>query len=208
MHDYSIDRHPKEKIIFVLAFLAIASAPKISGEINSVLIEAKAQGWITSAPVVAIPVFLLFVLLYLLFDRFLWRVKPFRSFFLVPDLNGDWECDGRGILKEGNQVDYPWQGRIAITQSWSKISISMSAGQSNSDSVSASISHVSGRGFRVLYHYRNEPKPGEDELQIHHGSAELMIDEDCETGSGYYFTDQHRSTVGTMTLRRINADGE
>ena len=27
MHDYSIDKHPKEKILFVLAFIAITIAP-------------------------------------------------------------------------------------------------------------------------------------------------------------------------------------
>ena len=208
MHDYSIDRHPKEKIIFGLAFVAIAAAPAISERLNNCLVSLETTGWISSPPIIAIPVFALFVLVFLLFDQYLWRVQWFRRMFMIPDLNGNWVCDGCGILKNGEKVEYPWEGRIVITQSWSRISVSMSAGQSGSESVSASISRISGRGFRLLYHYINHPKPGEEELNIHHGTAEVVFDDDCDSAEGFYFTDQHRSTVGTMTLKKEDRDAE
>jgi len=71
MHDYSIDKHPKEKILFFLAFIAITAAPLIKELADSLisLLEAN-TGW-SSAPVVAVPVFGLFAGLYFLFDKYL-----------------------------------------------------------------------------------------------------------------------------------------
>ena len=94
MHDYSIDRHPKEKVLFLLALIAIIAAPLVKGlaEYLVSLLEVS-TGW-SSAPVVAVPVFGLFGGLYFLFDRFLWKITFLRKLLLVPDLNGKWVCAG------------------------------------------------------------------------------------------------------------------
>jgi hypothetical protein len=48
MHDYSIDRHPKEKILFFLAFAAIATAPYINKLFAIAAEELKiGLGWVT-----------------------------------------------------------------------------------------------------------------------------------------------------------------
>ena len=164
--------------------------------------DVSARGWISSPPIVAIPVFLLFVLLLWLFDTKLWRIEIFRHVFLLPDLNGKWSCAGKTRLKNGTQANYEWSAEIEIVQSWTRMSVSVVAGQSTSESIAASICHLPGRGYQLLYNYRNHPKAGESELQIHYGAAELLFDETCGHGEGHYFTDQHRSTVGTMALTR------
>ena len=70
--------------------------------------------------------------------------------------------------------------------------------------MSASIYHDQGVGYRLLYQYKNEPRVGEEELQIHTGSVEMDFDEVCRVGQGHYFTDSHRNTVGVMDVKRRN----
>ena len=202
MHDYSIDRHPKEKVLFLLALIAIIAAPLVKGlaEYLVSLLEVS-TGW-SSAPVVAVPVFGLFGGLYFLFDRFLWKITLLRKLLLVPDLNGKWVCAGCTSLKNGEPVNFDWNSVVSITQSWSKILIHLKTSQSESKSISASIYHEAGVGYRLLYQYNNKPNADELDLSNHSGSAELLFSEDIESASGSYYTDRHRTTVGTMRLRR------
>lgn len=173
MHDYSIDKHPKEKVLFFLALVAITSAPIIKelAEYLVSLLEVS-TGW-SSAPVVAVPVFGLFAGLYFLFDKYLWKISWFRKVLLVPDLNGKWRCNGHTNLKNAEQVDYDWNATVSITQSWSKILIHLNTSQSESKSISASIYHEAGVGYRLLYQYNNKPNANELDLNNHSGSAEL-----------------------------------
>ena len=202
MHDYAIDRHPKQKILFLLAFIAIMATPYLNSALVAVATKVGlADGWITTVGTV-LPVWGSFALVYLVFDRYLWKCAMLRRVLLVPDLNGEWECSGRTVLKEGKAVEFKWTGTVTISQSWSKILVHLRTPQSSSRSMSASISHDQGVGYRLLYQYKNEPKAGEAELQIHTGSVEMDFDEVCRVGDGHYFTDRHRNTVGTMELKR------
>ncbi len=202
MHDYSIDKHPKQKVLFFLALVAITSAPIIKelAEYLVSLLEVS-TGW-SSAPVVAVPVFGLFAGLYFLFDKYLWKISWLRKVLLVPDLNGKWRCNGHTNLKNAEQVDYDWNATVSITQSWSKILIHLNTSQSESKSISASIYHEAGVGYRLLYQYNNKPNANELDLNNHSGSAELLFTEDTVSASGSYYTDRHRTTVGTMILER------
>jgi hypothetical protein len=202
MHDYSIDRHPKEKILFVLAFAAISAAPLLNGLIDGVVTYLEVNtGW-SSPPITAIPVFVLFVGIYMLFDRYFWKLRWFRKFLLVPDLNGRWACTGQTTLKNGVPATNDWSGEITITQSWSKILVHLKTDNSQSKSISASLFHEVGVGYTLLYQYNNDPTADQLDLGKHSGSAEVLFSEDCAIGIGNYFTDQHRRTVGTLKIRR------
>ncbi|MDH5647774.1 MAG: hypothetical protein OEZ01_17315, partial [Candidatus Heimdallarchaeota archaeon] len=99
MHDYSIDRHPKEKVLFVLAFAAISVAPLLNNLVQHLSVSLKAStGW-GLPPITAIPVFGLFFGIYFLFNKYLWKWLWLRKFLLVPDLNGKWKCSGQNTLK-------------------------------------------------------------------------------------------------------------
>jgi hypothetical protein len=203
MHDYSIDRHPKEKILFALAFFAITAAPLINDGISALIVQLNQAGIFRASVITAIPVFLVFSAIYFAFDRVLWKVAILRKVLLVPDLNGRWTCTGRTTLQGGQPANLDWNAEITITQSWSRILIHLRTQQSESKSIAASIFHESGVGYRVLYQYTNRPGADQLELRDHSGAAELRFDEACIAGEGYYFTDRHRSTVGTTKLRRI-----
>jgi len=135
-------------------------------------------------------------------EKYLWKIYWLRKVLLVPDLNGKWICKGHTNLKNAEVVDYDWEATISITQSWSKILIHLKTKQSESKSISASIYHEYGVGYRVLYQYNNRPNADEMDLSNHSGAAELLFSEDTESAFGSYYTDRHRTTVGIMSLKR------
>lgn len=202
MHDYSIDNHPKEKILFALAFIAITVAPILNVAVKAGLGEVEGLSGIPAPPVTAIPVFSLFFGLYHLFNQKLWKSAWVRKVLLVPDLNGTWICKGETKLKNAEKANFQWEGKIVVTQSWSKILVHLQTQTSSSKSVSASIFHDKGVGYRLQYFYRNDPTPAALDLNKHDGFAEILFSEDCRSGEGNYFTDQHRQTVGTLIVTR------
>jgi hypothetical protein len=56
--------------------------------------------WITSMPTLAWPLSLgaTFAALFWLVDSVLWRARPFKPLFGIPDLNGTWEATGISML--------------------------------------------------------------------------------------------------------------
>lgn len=200
MHDYSIDQHPKQKIIFGLSFLAIVVAPWI----NRLLSLLSDQIPFISSPVVSsIPVFGLFMGIFWLFDNKLWKHEFIRRFLLVPDLNGKWKVHGRTVSKEGEAVSIDWSGELSITQSWSKMVMRLVTKTSTSESKSASIVRKEGDGYHVTYHYENRPNVDSANLLFHIGTAEIKFDASCQNGSGFYYTSKERTTTGSMKLERI-----
>lgn len=203
MHDYSIDRSPKVKVLFALTLAAVVGAPignAYMRDLAGYLGLSPAGGGIA---LTSVSVFSLFSLLYWIFNRYCWKWRWLRHLLLVPDLNGTWTCAGKTTLKNGEPMDFDWNATVNITQSWSHILIHLKAKQSESKSTAASICHEAGVGYRLIYTYANSPDASNTELQKHAGLAEFVVDEDGERAEGSYFTDQHRLTVGTMKLRKV-----
>ena len=69
MHDYSIDNHPKEKILFALAFIAIVSAPILNSTAQAILDSVGKNTGLNSITITVIPVFGLFGFLYCVINR-------------------------------------------------------------------------------------------------------------------------------------------
>lgn len=199
MHDYSIGKNPKETVLFILALVAVFFTPKLNSFIQELGIST---GWYT-ATATTVSVFVWFGLVYWFFNKHLWKCAWLRKFLLVPDLDGKWLVEGMTVLKNGSKADFKWDGTITVTQSWSKILIHLQTNQSASKSVSASIHHVDGIGYTLLYQYENAPAADQLELAKHSGSVELLFDLECLSAEGHYYTDQHRNTIGTMKLRKV-----
>jgi hypothetical protein len=202
MHDYSIDKHPKQKILYVLAFTAITIAPWATRAIDTGLRSTGAYFGIAAPVVNAIPVATVFAVIFWCFDKYLWRWRAFRRLFLIPDLNGTWSVMGASLWRDGETVSEAWSGKIVIVQSWSKISIRLSTANSASQSVAASLSHEPGAGYRLLYQFKNDPGASHAELRPHAGTTDLLFVETCVSAKGHYFTDQNRRTVGEVQLER------
>lgn len=138
-------------------------------------------------------------LLYWIFDRHAWRLAAIGRALKVPDLSGRWVVEGISLDRVPQT---PWSGTITIVQSWDKLRVHLETGQSSSDSVAAALLHDEAAGYRLMYHYRNQPRIGETELTAHHGFAELTFSTDGTAATGEYFNGRGRNTYGTMTLRK------
>ena len=143
----------------------------------------------------------LYLGLYWLFNSKIWKWPSISKFINVPDLSGEWDCQGRGKNKDG--VLTAWEGKIKIFQSWDKVHIRLKTEQSSSDSIAASIIYDGESGYRLVYNYRNEPRIDEEELRQHMGFAEFSFNENLDAADGEYFNGRGRNTFGTMKIRKI-----
>lgn len=143
-----------------------------------------------------------FGVLYWIFNRYAWRWRYPGSLLKVPDLSGDWHCDGQTLNPDGSP-SYAWEGRVTIVQSWDKLRIRLKTRQSGSNSITAALIYDEADGYKLLYNYRNDPRAGQAELKSHLGFGELVFAKDLQTAEGEYFNGHGRFTGGTMRLRRV-----
>lgn len=139
--------------------------------------------------------------LYWYFDRYAWRWTGLGRLLKVPDLRGEWSCEGR-TLNPDRTIKYEWTATVNIVQSWDKLRVRLKTSQSGSNSIAAALVHDEVDGYILLYHYQNDPRIGEAELKSHRGFASLTFSKDCRKAEGEYFNGHGRNTFGTMTLQR------
>jgi hypothetical protein len=161
-------------------------------------------GWIDSIPQVILwpaTASAIYLILYWLFDRHIWKVRHVADLLKVPNLAGKWHCDGR-TLNADKSIVMEWRADIIIVQSWDRFRVRLKGQQSGSNSTSAALLYDEIDGFRLLYSYRNDPFPGELDIGGHRGFAELIFSKDLKTAEGEYFNGQGRFTFGLMTLTK------
>ncbi|RFB78660.1 Cap15 family cyclic dinucleotide receptor domain-containing protein [Methylovirgula sp. 4M-Z18] len=142
-----------------------------------------------------------FTLLSWFLNRYAWKWTPLGQLLKVPDLSGEWMCQGETIASAGNPGGQ-WQAKITIVQSWDKIRVRLKTHQSGSNSESAALVCDEADGYRLFYSYRNYPKIGEADLASHRGFAEIIFDKNLRSADGEYFNGHGRYTFGTMKLQR------
>lgn len=138
---------------------------------------------------------------HLAFEKWVWKHRVVQTLLGVPDLNGEWDCQGVTKDEDGN-VTHNWSATVTITQTWEKIRVYLKTGQSSSRSKSASLVKEPGHGYVLMYSYQNEPRIGEPELRAHVGYCELYLNEGLTRAEGDYFNNKGRITFGRMTLTR------
>ncbi|MGL4032722.1 Cap15 family CBASS effector [Kosakonia cowanii] len=142
----------------------------------------------------------IYIGLYYLFNSRWWKSPKISRLLNVPDLSGEWDCQGQGKNMAGDE--FQWSAVIKIFQSWDKVHIRMDTLQSGSDSVAASIVYDEGVGYRLIYNYRNDPRINETHLNSHMGFAEFTFSQDMKSADGEYFNGRGRNTFGTMKIVR------
>ncbi|WP_081002737.1 Cap15 family cyclic dinucleotide receptor domain-containing protein [Stutzerimonas nitrititolerans] len=144
-----------------------------------------------------------FAILYTLFNKTVWKWPWAVKYLKVPDLSGEWLCNGTTLDASGNPV-HNWEANVYICQTWDKIRVRLKTRQSGSNSITAALVYDEADGYRLLYNYRNDPNPGEAALRGHVGSANLLFTKSLDGAAGDYFNGYGRPTYGRMELRRKN----
>lgn len=197
MHEYTTSYHDRKLAYYLLAILS-----SIVGIGVSFLLDAISD---TSGIAIAAPSgLLLFGMLFLLFDRFVWRWSRLYKFGLVkiPDLNGDWTA-----------VIYSFRGKkieaaVKIYQTYSKISIYLKTAKSDSLSQMAAIDMVSPNMFILRYEYSAEFKRDEAaNILRHYGVTCVRLKSNdhrfLENHSANYYTEERRDSHGEITFSRV-----
>lgn len=141
----------------------------------------------------------IYAALYWFFDRHVWKVGPIAKLLKVPNLSGKWKCEGIP-LDGGNAV--PWRGEMHIIQSWDRIRVHLGTEHSVSNSIAAALLHDAAEGYRLFYHYRNQPRVAKSDMAPHHGFAEIVFAADEQSGEGDYFNGRGRNSFGTLKINR------
>lgn len=198
MHPYSTNSPIPPKHIAMLMLAAVM----ISAAIGAAAQAVNARwGWALGG----VSSMTLFGVLHFFFDRVAWKWRWLRRILLVPDLNGEWACEGRTAWKNGKPESFEWNAGVTVRQSWSKITIVLRTTQSASESIAASLYCVPGQGYRLIYHYENKPRVDQPDIARHSGLCDLLIAENAESAEGEYFTGKDRVTAGAMRLKRKGA---
>lgn len=151
--------------------------------------------WWLDAPAV----FGFYGLLYSLYDRWLWRVLPFRLVHGIPNLNGRYKVT---IRSSHDDHVKPIEASAAIVQSWSQISIRLETETSSSTNGVAWLSDAPGEGFTITYVYTNKPESGAPaRLRGHEGTASVTFDPNGR-GVGSYYSGRDRKKHGSLLFER------
>ncbi len=191
MHSYQTDVDKRNKPLWWMMGIATVITATLSNWLNSIEINSIIKNFIPAPSA-----FFIFLILYWVFDNWLWRHPFFRLLFGIsePDLAGEW----KGKLKSKPHRK-TFDITLCIKQRWSKISIAISFDKSTSSSFSAAI--LCAQALPVLiYNYNNIPHDRESDTMTRHiGTAELVL---CNrnTLTGTYFNSGDRNTEGSIAV--------
>ena len=185
MHEYTIKRPLKIRIIFLIALLSITLSQFIN---QFVPIAAGA----------------LFITIWLFFSKYLWNKSCLIKISQTPNLNGIWTCQGEGKKQDNPSATNPWAATITIEQNFTEISIFLETNNKSSQSVScgASIEFINKNTCILSYPYKNTPLNADKDMYEHDGFCQLTFNLKDQTATGYYYTNNSRKSYGFMSLTR------
>ena len=153
----------------------------------------------------ALPTLLL--LLFALFNGWLWQVRPIRTIVARPQLSGTWTGTLVSLRSdtEGHEAAHdPIPIFLVIRESYLDISVTLVSEESKSRSITAALETKQTDDFVLHYLYTNLPR-----LQVRHrspqhaGGGHLDISGlEPDTLTGEYWTD--RRTRGSLDVRKVS----
>jgi SMODS-associating 2TM, beta-strand rich effector domain len=195
MHRYAIqgtDARPIEPWMFVLGAVSVVVT----------LIAAKLFEWIGAhsgllSLLQAPSAFAIFGGAYFLFEKYLWRLRPFSISAQTPNLNGRWKASIRPL-----PGDSKIKAELCIHQTFRRISITIDTEISTSNSITASLEPINPTRIMLRNQYRAMPKAGTaTPLQSHEGANNIIIMFDKKGAkplTGTYYTEATRHTHGEI----------
>jgi hypothetical protein len=200
MHPYSVDSDERRVVPFYLAIAALAVTFAMRALLQRCDVDA-GNAYTPSA-------FVVYGLLYVAFDRVLWKFSPLHRFgaVRVPDLNGVWEGD---LRSSQSKLQKPHEVRLRVHQTWSTVLLTLESDRSISRSKMASFTKISPSDFELRWEYQAEAKsPLSSANFSHRGVTLLRLATRGPTVMGNikgdYYTQHGRDSNGTVSLRRTS----
>lgn len=188
MHSYGTTPDERRTVIFWLSVISVLIVYGIHALIKEIGGEFP---WFVEVPGPVV----VFAILFYCFDHHLWESIIFgRRLSRIPIFRGPWAGQLNSNLA-GNETAYV---SVDIQQTWSRISITLTARNSKAKSSMATVDLADGA---LHYEFLNEPAAlAPATMEIFRGTCTLEISKDKINGS--YYTGRGRGTIGTLTLER------
>lgn len=201
MHSYSIDDNKIRMWIITKFILGIVITICIGAGVLNYDLHKTVSLIMKYTPII-------FLGIYFVFDRYLWKIPIIAQYHKVPYLAGEWRGGYQSRRYDENEkklINKNGEVNFVIKQTWSKIAIISHHDESNSDSVLAGI-FVNEISEPILrYEYKNQPKSLDIRLGIHYGCSNLRYKKENDTLEGDYFNDINRRTQGNVVYKRVNS---
>ena len=204
-HEYAIlGGFSRAKVGRILGSLAAGISSLLVFLVLTLVDVAKQFGMAANVPPIVFSLIgaaTIWATLYLAFNRYVWRWRWISRAMKAPDVSGSYDVFGETLNSDGS-VSFAWEGNLSISQTWDRIRVRLRTSTSTSYSIAAALFFDPSDGYRLLYHYRNEPAAGSTQLAGHRGYADILFHDDLKTGSGEYFNGQSRFTFGKISISR------
>src|SRR5580704_14761528 len=165
MHPYSVDSPERRNLPFYVAGAAIAATFGAREVLQYLGIDAGVRAYVPSS-------FVIYGFLYIMFDRFIWKLNVLRRLGLVriPDMAGLWE----GELRSSHSgLQKPHGVQLRVHQTWSTLLLTLESDRSISRSNMASLATITPNELELLWEYRAESKEPIDFNFNHRGVTRL-----------------------------------
>lgn len=138
-----------------------------------------------------------------LFRSYLWNWQLFQATGLVkiPEISDEWSGY---VTSSFDNLAQQHPVRVRIQQNWTHLLVQLSAEQSESESIVASM--AVGEEIVLSYQSRNTPKPGATgTMHAHIGTAVLKLDANRSELSGEYYSGRCSKSRQTPTKKSAAA---
>lgn len=193
MHQYSVD-YDRKIIYFTLVVISIS----LTSLINLIFTFSHFGMSVTG--------FTIFGLVFVVFDKFLWKWRFLFKLGIVktPNISGKWEGN---LSSSYHDFKEEMPACIVIKQTWSSILISGNFNQSKSYSISANLETNNGGRTVLRYVYTNENNLAKSNgtMSSHSGltTLEFTLNEGITEGK-YYNEPPQNVNYGTLHLTKKN----
>jgi hypothetical protein len=191
MHPYSTTSEERSRLPFAFAALAIGLAWLLS-----LLVGTTHPPFWLEVPGTAT----LYGLMYGIFRSYLWKWQMFQMMGIVKvaDISGEW---AGYVTSSFDQLAQQHPVSVRIQQNWTHLLVQLTAGQSESESIIASMAVE--EAIVLAYQYRNTPKPGaKDTMHAHMGTGVLKLSGNRTELSGEYYSGRDRANQGLIVLSK------
>ncbi|MDD0968503.1 MULTISPECIES: hypothetical protein [Pseudomonas] len=213
MHEYVVAHHDRKKIYYSAAILS-----SLAGGII-IYVITKING-LTGLAIAGPSGAVLFFLLFLIFDLWIWKFKILYEWGIIkiPNIGGDWMAEissGASTNKPSTAEDTASKtqeiilANFKVHQNYSRLLIKLDTKNSESISQMASLVMVSPECFKLRYEYLAKYKRDTNSPPLmHYGVTEFTLESansifDSKYEASYY-TELSRDSHGSIVISRVS----